>query len=228
MAYNTIKNRETIRKLIDYLILGDRKIMVRFDDDQTQFTSRIILARYGEKASPNTEERPELIIDRLDPEEGNALLQSSSRSVVQFSVDNRDYAFESYYIASTDSKFSRLIISFPRFVRVSERRDRERGDLEIPRFVSASFTLKKKGKGRKKFEVDVADYSANGVGLLVTEKDSDLINLLEVGDRLEDLQLYAKWTTANVSGTVVHKTKLGTEGGEETQLVGIRLDDVLE
>ena len=71
----------------------------------------------------------------------------------------------------------------------------------------------------------MVDYSINGVGLLVTEKDFDVLEKIKVGAKLKNLVLYAKWTTVMVEGTVAHKTKV--KGGN-TYIVGVRLDEMLE
>jgi len=221
MTHYSIRKKEEIKAVIDFVVSAERKIAIQIAGDDTLYMSRIIVANDIKEVSEKAE-RAELTIERLEPESGNAVLQKNPKAVVKFSLRDKSCEFDTQYIGLADSQFSRVIISYPESMRVTERREHERDTRDMPEFVSARFTL---GRDDKTYEFEVVDYSANGVGLLVTEKDFDVLEKIKVGAKLKNLVLYAKWTTVMVEGTVAHKTKV--KGGN-TYIVGVRLDEMLE
>jgi len=221
MTHYSIRKKEEIKAVIDFVVSAERKIAIQIAGDDTLYMSRIIVANDIKEVSEKAE-RAELTIERLEPESGNAVLQKNPKAVVKFSLRDKSCEFDTRYIGLADSQFSRVIISYPESMRVTERREHERDTRDMPEFVSARFTL---GRDDKTYELEVVDYSANGVGLLVTEKDFDVLEKIKVGAKLKNLVLYAKWTTVMVEGTVAHKTKV--KGGN-TYIVGVRLDEMLE
>jgi hypothetical protein len=221
MTHYSVRKKEEIKAVIDFVVAAERKIAIQIEGDDTVYMSRIVVANYVKEISEKGQ-RAELTVERLEPESGNAMLQKNSAAVVRFSLREKSCEFETQYIGLADSHFSRVILSYPEAIRVTERREHERDTHDMPEFVSAAFTL---GRDGKTYELEVVDYSANGVGLLVTEKDFEILGKIEVGDKLKNLVLYARWTTAMVDGTVAHKTKV--KGGK-TYIVGVHLKEVLE
>lgn len=227
MTYHTMKNKQRIREAIDFLISGFRRIALRVQGRDGVYYSRIIMANYGSDSS-RIGERSELVIEKLTPEKGNSLIQSNSKAVVEFSLGDRTAEFDTEYIGSSDSRFSRLIISFPERIRLRERRGRDRGTEETPRFVSVRFTVDKGSEEEKTYELEIIDYSAIGVGILVTKKDFDLLKKIEVGEKIQEMTLYAKWTTVRVDGTVMHKTRIKDPQHKGSYILGVQLGEVLE
>jgi hypothetical protein len=221
MTHYLVRRKEEIKAIVDFVVSAERKIAIQVEGDDTLYMSRILVANYVKEVSEKGE-RAELTIERLEPESGNMVLQKNSKAVVRFSLRDKSCEFDTQYIGLADSQFSRIILSYPESIRVTERRVHERDTRDMPEFVSARFTL---GRDDKTYELEVVDYSANGVGLLVTEKDFDVLEKIKVGAKLKNLVLYAKWTTVMVEGTVAHKTKV--KGGN-TYIVGVRLDEMLE
>jgi hypothetical protein len=221
MTHYSVRKKQEIKAVIDFVVSAERKIAIQIEGDDTLYRSRIIVANYVKEVSEKGE-RAELTIERLEPERGNTALQKNPKAVAKFLLRDKSYEFDTQYIGLVDSQFSRVIISYPESIRVTERREHERDTRDMPEFVSARFTL---GRDDKTYELEVVDYSANGVGLLVTERDFDLLHRIKVGAKLRNLVLYAKWTTAMVEGTVAHKTKV--KGGN-TYIVGVQLDEMLE
>jgi hypothetical protein len=221
MTHYSIRKKEEIKAVIDFVVSAERRISIQIKGDDTPYMSRIIVANYVKEVSKKGD-RAELTIERLEPERGNTMLQKNPNAVVKFSLRDKSCEFDTRYIGLADSQFSRVIMSYPESIRVTERREHERDTRDMPEFVSARFTL---GRDDKAYELEVVDYSANGVGLLVNEKDSEVLEKIEVGAKLKNLVLYAKWTTVMVEGTVAHKTKV--KGGN-AYIVGVRLDEMLE
>jgi hypothetical protein len=221
MTHYSVRKKEEIKAIIDFVVSAERKIAIQIEGGDTRYMSRIILANYVKEVSKKGE-RPELTIERLQPERGNTVLQKNPKAVVKFSLRDKSYEFDTQYIGLADSQFSRIIMSYPESIRVTERREHERDTRDMPEFVSARFSL---GRDDKTYELEVVDYSASGVGLLVAERDFDLLQRIKVGAKLKKLVLYAKWTTVMVEGTVAHKTKVT---GGNTYVVGVRLDEILE
>jgi hypothetical protein len=220
MAHYSVRSKQEIKAVIDFVVSSERKITIEVEGDKTPYSSRIVVANYAKEVSGG--EKAELIVERLDPDRGNTLIEKHPRAVVRFLLRDKACEFDTEYIGLSESQFFRPILSYPDSIRITERRVHERDTTDMPEFVSARFTL---GRGEKTYELEVVDYSANGVGLLVTEKDLELLEKIEAGDKLQNLVLYAKWTTAMVVGTVVHKTKV--KNGE-TYIIGVRLEEILE
>jgi hypothetical protein len=221
MTHYSVRSKEEIKALIDFVVSAERKIGIQIEGNDALYTSRIVVANYVKEISEKGE-RAELTVERLEPESGNTVIQKNAKVVVGFSLKDKTCEFDSRYIGLADSQFSRIILSYPEHIRITERREHDRDTRDMPEFVSARFTL---GRDDKTYELEVVDYSANGVGLLVTEKDFDVLKKIKVGDKLRNLVLYAKWTTVMVEGTVAHKTKV-KDGNNYT--VGVRLDERLE
>jgi len=221
MTHYSVRSKEEIKGIIDFVVSSERKIGIQVEGNDKVYLSRIVVANYVKEISEKGE-RAELTVERLEPESGNALLQKNPKAIVRFSLKDKSCEFDTQYIGLADSQFSRVILSYPESIRITERREHERDTHDMPEFVSARFTV---GKHNKTYELEVVDYSANGVGLLLTEKDFEILKKIEVGEKLNNLVLYAKWTTVMVDGTVVHKTKVK---GRDTYIVGVRLDEILE
>jgi hypothetical protein len=123
------------------------------------------------------------------------------------------------------------IITYPESILILNRRRHnryERGTSEAPLFLDARLTVKTGEGQNKSYDLKVFDISENGVGILAAEDMQDLLQQLDLGYRIEELELLAAWMTIKVSGTVKHKSKI-TEGKYSGYyLVGIQLDERLE
>ena len=65
-------------------------------------------------------------------------------------------------------------MNFPDFAVLEEKRDEERIRPEFPEFISAIFKLAKRHGMDQLYDLNVIDYSIDGLGLLITEKDFDI------------------------------------------------------
>ncbi len=90
------------------------------------------------------------------------------------------------------------------------------------------FTLRKGAKKDRTYKLEIIDRSPDGVGMLITKKDFDLLEILKEGDKLQDLELYAPRAMIKVDGTVRHKTEIKDPKYKGSYALGIKLDETLE
>lgn len=222
------ETKQNLRKLIDFLISRKREITVQIEGNRALYTSRIISADYGDILSKMSEES-KLIIEMLAPDTGNALLKLSPKVAVQFLLGEKSCQFDSRYLGeSTEYPHIGQIVSFPESVKLADRRSYERDCGKIPVFLYAILALGKGAESRATYELEIINRSAYGVGMLVTKKDFDLLEILKEGDELQDLELYAPTAVVKVTGSVRHKTKLEEPKYEGSYVLGIKLDETLE
>jgi hypothetical protein len=84
--------KERTERTIDHLIAHKTETKVKIDGHASPFVSRITKANYGD-ASSKTGKVWELIMERLVPEEGNALIKSGLRLNVLFSLRGLAFRF---------------------------------------------------------------------------------------------------------------------------------------
>jgi len=73
---------------------------------------------------------------------------------------------------------------------MKERRSYDRNTKDLPDYVSATFTVGK-GVGKSRtYELKIIGHSPDGIGMLITKDDLDLLEILDEGDALQDFQLY--------------------------------------
>ena len=174
-------------------------------------------------------EESKLIIEKLEPETGNALLKLSPEIVIQFQLEKISCQFDARYLGeSTEYPHLGLILSFPDSVRMKERRGYDRNTEKIPDFLEAVLTLPKGEEETVTYKLMVINRSANGVGILVTSKDFDLLEMVNEGDHLQDLELCAPRAIVKVTGTVRHVTKMEGPKHEGSYVIGVKLDEALE
>ena len=227
----TTKNRRRIREAIDFLNSKRRPIAIRMEGAAPRFSSRIIKADHGDLLT-KVGMGGNLLIDPLSPKEGNDLIQSSSAIKVKFSLGRSECEFLSHYIKrSVVSPYYGHIITYPEAVTILDRRRDNRYEtdhVEAPLFVSARITIKTGALEEKDYDLKVFDISENGVGVLVGGEMQALLDQMDYGKRLEEVELLASWTTIKVSGTVKHKSMVNEGKYRGRYLVGIRLDEKLE
>ena len=229
MTMFTAKDRQTIWKVIDYLISRRRKITVQTEGYERSYTSRIIKASYmaGHSKHGNG---PHLILGELAPEDGYKLIRPGRHLALKFIAGNTSCEFKTLCLASLgDGTDPRIIVSFPETMVLPERRRGRRGSGEMPELISAVLTSKKGFETEKNYDLPVVDYSTNGVGIFVSEEDSDLIEGAQKGDRLKNITLFSLEAVVKVDGTVRHKSKRRRRGrqGVDSFILGIEFDKAL-
>jgi hypothetical protein len=122
------------------------------------------------------------------------------------------------------------MITYPEGLAIVDRRRNKRnaiGTEQPPLFVHAKVAMRKSGSRKESYELRVFDVSEKGVGLLVGQELSGLLERIEIGDRLE-LELYAPWTMVKVDGTVRHMSRMREGEYSSYHLLGIELAEKLE
>ncbi len=219
--------RQKIIGTVEYLIARKTEITIKIEGHERPFVSRIVEVNYGDTSS-NTEEESALVIEKLSPEEGNALIQSGSRMMALFSLRETSCRFNTRCLSvageETDKGF---VVSFPEFIDIREKRRRDRRGDEIPDFVSIVVKVKDESRKDRTYELEIFDCTAYGVGMLVRDKYIDILERIEVGDKLRDITLYGAHTIVKVKGTARHKSKRSMEG-EDFHVVGVEFDEPLK
>jgi c-di-GMP-binding flagellar brake protein YcgR len=227
----TTKTKERITQAIDFLTVNRRPIEVVIQGETTRFSSKILKTDQVGPAS-GSEKISNLVIDFLFPATGNNLIQSASPIQVKFSLGKHECEFTSYYITrSLESGYLGHIITYPESLVIADRRRHERyetGTEAVPFFVNAKLTMRVREAQRESYDLKIFDVSENGVGILVGQELKGLVEGIEIGDRLEQVELYATWTVVKVAGTVRHKSKMSEGKHRGDFLLGIQLDEKLE
>ncbi len=229
MTVFTTTNRQTIWEVIDYLISRGRKITVRAEGNVRSYTSRLIKASYmvGYSIHGNG---PHLILGELTPEDGYRVIRPGRHLILEFTSGNVSCKFKALCLNFLRNEVDpRIIMSFPESMILPERRRGRRGSSEMPELISAVLTPKKGFKTGKDYDLPVVDYSTNGVGIFVSEEDSDLIEGAQKGDRLKNIILFSLEAMVKVDGTVRHKSKRKRRGrqGADSFVIGIEFDEAL-
>lgn len=109
-----------------------------------------------------------------------------------------------------------------------KHRKEERGRYPIPAFIYGEFTVKKAPEQAKIYDLKVLNGSNRGLGVVVTQKDFELIETLHPGDKIKDLSFFTTWTAVTVDGTVRHKTKIKEGKYKGCYLLGIEASEFIE
>ena len=228
MAWLTLDDNQKIMRVIDRVISKRIEIKIRVKGEKTPFASRIIKINPGSILS-KTERRPELIIAELVPERGNFLIQSLPKVAVEFSVNKTLCRCSVECIGSSSTPpHVGFIMSFPESLEIEEKRRQERFTHDTPEVLLAEFSLGKRAKRDKLYQLNILNRSKHGLGLLVTQKDLDLIRILKKGDRLDDITLLASWAMITVSATVSHVTRIEEGKHKGCYLLGIASRDIID
>lgn len=208
MAFKRVENRQKIIKIIDHVITEKCEIQVIVRSKSTPFISRIINSdqNYPSLAKGT---RAIIIIEKLSPEKGNDLIQSSPKVTLKFVVLDQPCSCSVNYIGinSTPPHFG-FMLGMPEVIELEEKRTEERVTYESPDFRLAEIRIAKGSKAEKKYELDVIDTSAHGLGMLIRDKNIDLLHEVKVGDVIKDISFYASNAMLKVDGTVRHVTRI--------------------
>jgi hypothetical protein len=223
-----LKDRHKIIGVINHLILARTELKVRIKGRETVFTSRFIKIDPGDN-SPGIDGRPEPIIEKVVPDEGNALIQSVREVDIEFSIKKNSFRCPLRYIGiSTTQPYFGFIVGLPESIEIEEKRKEERIICERPGLLSVRFKLGEGDKKGKVYDLNVRDRSRHGLGLLVTEKDFDLLEMLDEGDRLDDMTVFDESALIKASGIVRHKTEIQEGRYKGCYIIGIESPDLIE
>lgn len=104
---------------------------------------------------------------------------------------------------------------------INENRKDDRVKYGQPEFIYAELNLGKSSPVEKICDLKVIDSSKYGIGLIVTQKDFDILQVINEGDTLKDISFFAEWTMIRIDGTVRHKSRIGEGKYQGCYVLGI-------
>lgn len=227
MSWYKLHNKEEIKKIINYLVSSKTEIKVQIDGKKNIFVSKIIKIGQGNISSDNGK-RPELIIAKLSPWEGNTLIQSVTEVSIESLILEHACQYSVKYMGTSNTHpYFGFFLSFPETVRIEERRKEERVVYEMPELFSVQFRLGNGGRKERVYDLNVHNGSGHGLGLLIPEKDFDLLEMVNVGDKLCGIIFFAREAIIRGNGTVRHKTKIGEGKYKGCYVMGIETGDIV-
>ena len=108
----------------------------------------------------------------------------------------------------------------------SDDRVKDRFSYDKPELVSVRCKIDKGSEEGKVCVLNVFDSSQSGIALLIAPKDTDLIELIEVGDKIRDMSFFGIRTKIKEDGIVRHITKIDEGKLKGYYIVGIEARDV--
>jgi len=220
-----VKDRRKIQEIFERLVSKYMELKILIDEENVRFMSRAIRLNPEEISSLGSE--PELIIEKLFPEMGNNLIQSSSEVTLEFTIKEHFCRGKAKYVGvSNEYPYFGIIVTLPQSLELAKERRREKRHLyDMPDFVSVEFSIMGKDKV---YDLGVMDCSMHGLGILITKKDFDLVRLVKPGDRIRDIVLYSENARIKVDGVVRHLTKMSTGKYKDSYVMGIESPEVIE
>jgi hypothetical protein len=224
-SWGQIKDRRKIQEIFERLVSKNMELKVLMDDENVRFMSRAVRLNPEEISSLGSE--PELIIEKLFPEIGNSLIQSSSQVMLEFTIKEHFCRGKAKYVGvSNEYPYFGIMVTVPPSLELAKERRREKRRIyEMPDFVSVEFSIMGKDKV---YDLGVMDCSMHGLGILITKKDFDLVHLVKQGDRIRDIVLYSENAMIKVDGVVRHLTKISTGKHRNSYVMGIESPEVIE
>jgi hypothetical protein len=224
-SWRQVKDRRKIQEIFERMVSKKMELKVLIDEENVRFMSRATRLNPEEISSLGSE--PELIIEKLFPEIGNSLIQSSSQVTLEFSIKEHFCRGKARYVGvSNEYPDFGIMITLPQSLELARERRRERRHTyEMPDFVSVAFSIVGKDKV---YDLGVMDCSMHGLGILVTRKDFDLVRLVKPGDRIRDIVFYSENAMIKVDGVVRHLTKMSAGKYKNSSVMGIESPEVIE
>jgi hypothetical protein len=220
-----VEDRHKIQEIFERMVSKNLELKILIDEQSVRFLSRTIRLNPEEISSLGSE--PELIIEKLFPETGNRLIESSSQLTLEFTIKEHFCRGKAKYVGeSNEYPYFGIIITLPQILELTRERRREvRRTYEMPHFVSVEFSITGKDKV---YNLGVMDCSQHGLGILITKKDFDLVRLVKPGDRIRDIMLYSRNAMIKVDGVVRHMTKMPTGKHKDSYVMGVESPEVIE
>ena len=107
-------------------------------------------------------------------------------------------------------------------------RGKDRYAYETPDFVYVRFKIDKESEENRQHVLNVIDSSKTGLALLITEKDSDLLQMLEEGDTIRDMAFFGGRVKIKEDGIVRHITKVKDGKYKGCYILGVYAPDIAE
>jgi hypothetical protein len=227
MSITRLEDRQKIIKIIDHLISKKYEIKVLVKGDGNPFNSRIIKIEQN-RPSMTKGAKSIIIIEKLQPEKGNKLIQTSEKVVIKFMIAEQPCACTVNYVGiSSMPPYFGFILSSPEIIEVEDKRQEKRIVFEPPDFQIAEIFFRKGTKEEKRYELDVADCASHGLGIIVSEKNLDFLNMIKKGDIIRDIYFYAPNAMLKVDGTVRHITRIDEGRFKGSYYIGIGSQEIM-
>lgn len=229
MKWYKLDNKKQILKIIKYFVSSKEEVEVRIKGAKDIFKSRFIKIDYENVSSENGG-IPDLIIEKLVPEQGNILIQGVPDVFIESSINERFCRCSVKYKGTRNTyPYFGFVLSFPEIVKIQERRTEERVDVGMHELVSVQFRLRNGRNSSKKdkvYNLNVVNYAGHGLGLLITEKEFELLQMINETDKLYNMIFFAKTAMIRGNGTVKHKTKIKEGKYKGCYIMGIESDNI--
>jgi len=215
----TVEEEKKTLTIIHHLISEKVDILVNIKGSDKQFTTKLVKVL---KANGHGY----LIIEKLYPEVGNSIIQSSADVVFSFALSGSTGVFHTKYrgINTQYPEFG-LIVDFPATIQIEDKRGEERIENDLTKFLSAELTLE---GDSTVYQFKAVNLSSHGIGLIVDKKYFDLLDKINVGDTIKDLKLFLTVATLTIDGTVMHKTPMNQDELKGSYILGIKSDFIVD
>jgi len=215
-----------IKNVIGKLLSRKTEITIKIKNDRDLYTSKVIKIDH-EDGSSESGTGSQIIIDKVMPDVGNSIIQSLPEVTLEFPFDrNQCRCSVNYTGISSEFPYYGIILSFPESIEFTDKRREERYVFDMPDMVSVEFRLNK--DPNKVYSMSVYDSSPHGLGILVTERDMDILEILNPGDEIKDITFYATSAMIKVDGVVRHKTLLKEGRYRDCYILGVESPDIIE
>jgi len=215
----TIEEEKKTLTIIHHLISEKVEIIANIKGSDKQFTTKLVKVQKDNGHGY-------LIIEKLYPEVGNSLIQSSPDVVFSFALTGSRGVFHTKY-RSINTQYPEfgLIVDFPATIQIEDKRREERIEDDLTKFLSAELTLE---GDNTVYQLKAINLSTHGIGLVVDKKYFDLLDKINVGDTIKDLRLFLTVATLTVDGTVMHKTPMNEDELKGSYILGIKSDFIVD
>ena len=221
-----LEEGQKIDKVIGKLLSRKTELTIKIKNDKTLYTSKVIKIGHEEGSSESVA-GSQIIIDKMRPDSGNSLIQSFPEVTLEFPFDrNQCRCFVNYTGISSEYPYYGIILGFPESIEFTDKRREKRHVYDMPDMVSVEFKLSKDPD--KVYSMSVYDSSSHGLGILVTERDFDLLEILNPGDEIKDITFYATSAMIKVDGVVRHKTLIKEGKYRDCYILGVESPDIIE
>jgi hypothetical protein len=224
--WKELTDREKIVAVLEVMVSRETELKVVIGDESQEFNSRLIAYDMGNPVSEQGK-TPELIIGKVSPKEGNALIQADFELVLEFPVRSLLCRINARCLKESPQGF---ILSFPGSIEYTkpEEQDEEEYAHELPEYVSVDFELRKEGGAGKVYSLNVLDCSSHGLDILITKKDFELVEILKPGEKLKDISFYTESNVIKVDGIIRHITKIGAGKYQGFYVMAVESNKMIE
>lgn len=219
MDFFPIKDNARILTIVRYLISEGVEVEVEIQGTDERFATRAIAIKEDTNGA-------RLIVEKLNPEEGNSLIQSTPDAVFSFDLRGRMGLFATRYVGMyTEHPYYGLAAEFPTTVRLEDKREEKRLSSGLTELLSVEFTME---GDDKQYQLKVFDIGPRGIGAIVEKEDFDLFKKINVGDPITNIRFFLPMATMTIDAMVRHTTLIKEGQFKGCYLMGIESDYLME